>query len=282
MILLVADSGSTKTEWCLTDNGIELMRCRTAGINPFLQSTASVSQTIQAELLPFMQGKSPVAIYFYGAGCSSSDRIKIVAEAISEHFKDADISVEHDLLAAARALCGTSEGMAAILGTGSNSCVFDGSCIVENNPSLGYVLGDEGSGGYMGMRLIRDYLNRDLPADLNEMFMSAYHLSKDDVLVKVYKQPFANRFFASFVPFIKSHLGNPYVNRLAADSMDAFFDKHICKYDRHSQLPLHSVGSVGFYFSDFFMEAAERRKIKVGKIIQSPLDELVKYHLELI
>lgn len=279
-MILIADSGSTKTDWRLIDNNKKIHQYRTTGFNPFLQDTKQISEDLRRELVPKIDTNKIKRIYFYGAGCSSSERVNIVAKAIKENFPRAAVDVEHDLLAAARALCGHNKGIAAILGTGSNSCYYDGNKIARNVGSLGFILGDEGSGAHLGKQLIRHYLYKELPSDLNQAFDNNYKLTRDEILESVYKNPLPNKFLASFSKFIKQNIKHPFANNLVYKSFELFFDKHICKYPERKKVNMHCVGSIGYFFADILQKVAMDKKVSTGIIIESPIAGLTLFHLE--
>lgn len=281
-MILIADSGSTKTDWRLIDHQKSIHQAYSQGINPYFVSTHDITKIIETELLPALPNNivnENIEIHFYGAGCSSTEKCNDVKNAIKSIFKNAHIIVEHDLLAAARALCGYNEGLAAILGTGSNSCYYNGIEIIKNQPSLGFILGDEGSGAFLGKKLICDFLNEEMPIDISERIKERFKITKDDVLENVYKKPFPSRYLASFSKFIYQNLKHEYCNQLAIDSFRLFFDRHICKYPRKGELPLGIVGSVGFYYSNIISRIADEKGIPMGKILESPIAGLTLYHL---
>ncbi|MDQ3191793.1 MAG: N-acetylglucosamine kinase [Bacteroidota bacterium] len=281
-MLLIADSGSTKTDWRLIDENEKIHQLKTQGFNPFFQSSDDISQILELEFftqLPAGIVVKDCSIYFYGAGCSSENKSAIVDAGLKKSFPGSTIEVHHDLLAAARATCGKSPGMAAILGTGSNSCWYDGNNIVENIYALGFILGDEGSGAHIGKTFIKDYLNKEVPEHLSQRFFERFKLSKDDILDAVYKKPFPNRFLAGFSKFIYQNLKEQYMSDLVTNCLNQFFDKHICKYAKHEELKLNIVGSVGFYFSNILRRIALERGIETDKILESPIAGLTLYHL---
>lgn len=262
----------------------------TIGFNPYFMDEAAIAAEIKAKLLPDLPSsiKQPVVslpnhqpstIYFYGAGCSSPEKRRVLQGALSECFPEAKIHVDHDLLAAARALCGKEEGIAAILGTGSNSCYYNGSEIKENYAALGFILGDEGSGAHMGKLFIQDWLNKETPAGIAERFVAEFKLSKEEVLDAVYKKPLPNRFLASFSTFIFKNLKEPYMSALVTGSLRAFFDKHICKYPRHKEVKLNCTGSVAFYYHSQLKAVAEEKGVQLGKVLESPIAALTLYHI---
>ncbi|MFN7013387.1 MAG: N-acetylglucosamine kinase [Bacteroidia bacterium] len=281
-MILIADSGSTKTDWRLIDDKNKIHQANTQGINPYFVSTDDISKILENELLPalptFIENEK-IEIHFYGAGCSSIEKCNEVKLGLEKIFKHAQIIVEHDLLAAARALCGYNEGLAAILGTGSNSCYYNGKYIVQNQPSLGFILGDEGSGAYLGKQLICDFLNDEMPNEIYDRIKERFKLTKDEVLENVYKKPFPSRYLASFSKFIYQNLKHDYCNQLVIDAFRLFFNRHICKYPRKGELPLGIVGSVGFYYSNIISRIADEKGIPMGKVLESPIAGLTLYHM---
>jgi N-acetylglucosamine kinase-like BadF-type ATPase len=283
-MILIADSGSTKTDWRLIDKGNNTYRFHTIGFNPFFQDSTSIGNELNINLKPSidalqLDAKDALNIYFYGAGCSSAEKCNIVKTAIGNVFPKADIYVEHDLLAAARALCGNKPGIAAIMGTGSNSCYYDGTKIKANVSSLGYILGDEGSGAYIGKHFIQDYLNKDLPSHIAEHFDSTYNLSQEKILNAVYKEAMPSRFLASFSKFINQHKEEEYFKDLVKFNFTQFFTKHICKYDNHKDVHLSCVGSVAFHYKDTLQEVASSKGVTLNKVIESPIADLTDFHL---
>ena len=279
-MILIADSGSTKTAWRIIDQFNHIHQAGTQGFNPYFQDTSTISDNLKKELIPFLPDEQVDKIYFYGAGCSNIEKVKVIEKALLNVFPIAQVEVEHDLLAAARALCGSKPGIAAILGTGSNSCLYDGKNIVENVASLGYILGDEGSGAHLGKTFIQAYLNKELPAKLSENFYNRYKLTKDEVLEAIYKQPLPNRFLASFAKFIYQNINEPAINEMLIQCFEEFFDKHICKYKNDDSLKLSIVGSVGFYFSNIIRRVAQDKGIEIETILESPIAGLTLYHTQ--
>jgi len=281
---LIADSGSTKTDWRLIDDSGKEHQFSTIGFNPFFQNSTVIAEELKKNLRPQINlicdsEKNQLNVYFYGAGCSSPEKCEIVSTALKHVFPKSLIEVEHDLLAAARALCGTQEGIAAIMGTGSNSCYYDGSKIVDNVTSLGYILGDEGSGAYIGKHFIQDYLNKEIPENIAKQFRETYNMTDEHILDAVYKQPMPSRFLASFSKFINLHRKEEYFINLVDHNFDQFFNKHICKYKNHRNINMSCVGSVAYYYSDTLKNVAERKGVKLGKILESPIKDLTAYHI---
>ena len=277
MIILIADSGSTKTDWALCENGKIISRVKTQGLNPTIHSTDDILHVLEPELAGTIETSAPEHIYFYGAGCAyenANNRMKCALETI---FPKKGISIHSDLLAAARAQCGHEEGIACILGTGSNSCLYNGKEIVDNTPSLGYILGDEGSGAHLGRQLVSDCIKKQLPKEIREKFMQQYGLDIASILEKVYRTPMPNRWLASLVPFIHEHKNNTEMNAMTRQCFRQFFQRNVMVY-RHSWLPIHIIGSIGTNFAEEIRETAESLGLSIGKITQSPMEGLVKYH----
>ena len=277
-MILIADSGSTKTDWRLQDENKKIHQFRTIGFNPRFQSTKEISDSIAKDLVPKIVADKVNKVFYYGVACSSPDKIKIVEDALKNNFKNAKIEVNHDLLGAARALCQHNEGIAAILGTGSNSCYYDGENIKENITSLGYILGDEGGGAYMGMKLIKYYMEDELPEDLHQLFQQKYKLTNDQILDSVYSKPLPIKFFGSFTPFLLHNIRHPFINRLIYDAFNAFFQKQICKYSRHKEVKLSCTGSIAFYFVDILRQVASDCHVTLDKVIETPIAGLTLYH----
>lgn len=277
-MILIADSGSTKTDWCMVENGETVLRFKTRGMNPFFQKEEEIREEIEAGLLPEIKGIDPSAIYFYGAGCAFPEKNEMIRRAVNRYLS-VSVEVGSDLLAAARALCGNHPGIACILGTGSNSCQYDGKDIVKNVSPLGFILGDEGSGAVLGKLLVGDVLKDQLPPALKELFLSQYELTPALILDKVYRQPFPNRFLAGLSPFMLEHLDEPAIWELVTRSFLAFFTRNIKQYNCFD-LPVHMVGSVAWYYQSVLKEIAFDLGIRLGTIAQSPMEGLIAYHSE--
>ena len=275
-MILIADSGSTKTDWCVVENGESILRFKTRGTNPFFQTEEEIGKEIEAGLLPSLKGFEPSAIYFYGAGCAFPEKNDMIRRAVNRYLS-VPVEVGSDLLAAARALCGDQPGIACIMGTGSNSCYYDGREIVKNVSPLGFILGDEGSGAVLGKLLIGDVLKDQLPPALKDQFLTQYELTPALIMDKVYRQPFPNRFLAGFSPFIREHLDEPAIWELVTRSFLAFFTRNVKQYDYFEQ-PVHLVGSVAWYYQDVLKEIAFDLGIRLGTIARSSMEGLIAYH----
>ena len=282
-MILIADSGSTKTDWCLCNQGTILCNIQTQGINPYHQSEEAIEAVLREELLPQLTQHSAfniqntIDIVFYGSGCANENACNRIKKAIHKVLETKDITVHSDLLGAARALCGHEEGIACVLGTGSNSCLYNGKEITANTPPLGYILGDEGSSAVLGRRLVGDCLKNQLPEAIRDEFLTEYGLTQEIILEKVYRQPLANRFLASLTPFLSKHREVPEVHNLLVESFVAFFVRNVKQY-RRPWLPIHFVGSIANAFAPELKEAAESLGMELGTIMRSPMEGLIKYH----
>ena len=277
MIILIADSGSTKTDWVLCNGSIIVKRIKTQGLNPTIQSSDEILAVLKAELADNIDTTAPQKIFFYGAGCAydtANDRMKQALEAV---FETKEIEIHSDLLGAARALCGREEGIACILGTGSNSCLYDGKSITENTPSMGYILGDEGSGAHLGRQLVSDCVKKQLPKEIREKFMQQYNLDIATILERVYHTPLPNRWLASLTPFIQENKKNAEVHTMLKHCFTQFFQRNVMVY-RRSWLPIHISGGIGMNFSEEIRETAESLGLSVGNIVESPMEGLIKFH----
>lgn len=276
---LIADSGSTKVDWRAIHSDGSVQEITTAGINPFFQTEEQIVYELQQNLLPDISA-SVNEIHFYGAGVSSPEKVLVLQNCFRKVFPKARSSAYTDLLAAARALCGKKPGIAAILGTGANSCFYDGNEIVDNVPACGFILGDEGSGAVLGKKFISDYLKRQLPADLNTLFDQKYNLNYNSIIERVYRQPFPNRYLATFSVFLHQNKTNPYVSKLLKSSFEEFFTRNVMQYD-YKKYPVNLVGSVAFHYEDIIKDVAKGLGVKIGNILQSPIDGLAEYHKSL-
>lgn len=278
-MILVADSGSTKTTWCLLDKKTgkkELLQ--TPGINPFYQDEDTILKALEKEFTS--SHRNFEAVYFYSAGCSNPVISKVAYEALDKFFNAPTIEVASDLMAAAHALCGTTEGIACILGTGSNSCHYNGKEVIENTPPLGFILGDEGSGAVIGKKLLSDILKKQLPEHICNKFFNKYKTDTIEILNNIYKKPFPNRYAAGFTRFIAENISEPSLQKLVLSSFEEFITRNILQYQMATQLPVHFTGSIAYYFKDLLYEILEKHQLKRGKIIKEPIDGLVDFHLK--
>jgi len=281
-MIIIADGGSTKTNWCLiTDEGKKVY-FNTEGYNPYFSSVAYITQSLKENLPADLELEKITEVNYYGAGCSVADKKKIVEEAMEAVFTSAKVNIGHDLLAAARAVLGVNEGFAAILGTGTNTCIYDGKDIVHNIDSLAYILGDEGSGCYIGKKLLGDYVRGYMPEVVRELFWETYKLTPDDVIDNVYTKPLANRFCAGFSKFVyDNNVHIEYSRNLVKSSFEDFFRNLVTHYPNYKNYTFNCIGSVGYNFRNVLEEVVLENGMVMGNIIRSPIDNLVKYHLEL-
>lgn len=274
---LLADSGSTKTTWCLVSDGSPSLTFRTGGINPFYQTEAGIERELTGNVLPTLPSGGVDAVCFYGAGCIG-EKAAALRRLLARLFPSAQtVDVETDMLGAARALCGHSAGIACILGTGSNSCFYDGTRICANVPPLGFILGDEGSGAVLGKLLVGNVLKRLWPSRLADAFFAYTGLTQEALLDRVYRQPFPNRFLAGLAPFLSARLDEEPVRRLVAGSFRDFLTRNVAQYDYRTH-PVHFTGSVAWHFRALLEEAAHDLGIGLGHVVQSPIEGLVRFH----
>jgi glucosamine kinase len=277
MNILIADSGSTKCEWCLLTNGKKKL-IETQGISPYFLNGAQIEQILRNELMPGLKLAKIDSIFYYGTGCGSAVNRSMVQKAIRRSFATATIQVNHDLMGAARALCGKKKGIACILGTGSNSCYFDGKKILKNSPGLGYVLGDEGSGAYLGKKVLQYYLYNTFDEELRYKFDARYTTNQSEILDHLYKQPLPNRYLAAFAIFLAENRGHYMIENILEDGINDFFFYHLCKYRESWKYPIHFVGSVAYGFRDVIRELGKGYEFELGNIYQKPMDGLIAYH----
>jgi N-acetylglucosamine kinase-like BadF-type ATPase len=275
---LIADCGSTKIDWCLINNGKVMKQIFTCGMNAVMLTHEEMAQRFANELVPEIKDFEVHEVYFYGAGCINEQVCNNVANALRANLKAQIVEVHTDLLAAARALFGHSAGIACILGTGSNSCYYDGEKICSNVSPLGYILGDEGSGAVLGKILIGDILKNQLPEHLCNKFLLQYGLDRMTIIQRVYREPQANRFLASVSPFLLQNINEPEIHDLVLRSFKAFFKRNITQYDGYKDLKVNFVGSIAYYYKDVLVEAAGMCDCTVGTIIKSPMQGLISFH----
>jgi N-acetylglucosamine kinase-like BadF-type ATPase len=277
MNILIADSGATKCEWCALGDK-KKFTVETTGISPYFLSKEQMVDVIRAELVPSIRKFSPDKIYYYGTGCANPDNRKQVEAALKKVFTSSELHVTHDLMGAARALCKNKKGIACILGTGSNSCYFDGKKITKNSPGLGYVLGDEGSGAYLGKKVLQYYLYNTFDEELRYKFDSKYTTTQSEILENIYKKPLPNRYLAGFAFFLAENRGHYMVENIIEDGLNDFFFNHLCKYNESWKYPIHFVGSIAFGFRDVILELIRGYEFEPGIILQRPMDGLIEFH----
>ncbi|MBS1743600.1 MAG: N-acetylglucosamine kinase [Bacteroidetes bacterium] len=276
-VKLIADSGSTKTEWCLL-NGNKKITVNTQGLSPYFLTETQVTDILKTELLPKLKKQEPAEVFFYGTGCSNPVNVKMVKRAINAVFNNAKVSVDHDLMGAAKSLCGNEKGIACILGTGSNSCYYNGKKIVKNSPGLGYVLGDEGAGTHLGRKVLQYYLYNTFDPDLMDRFDQKYNTNANEILDAVYKKPLPNRYLAGFVGFLIENRGHFMIENIIEDSFNDFIYNHIYKYKESWTLPIHFVGSVAYGFKDVLKEMCSSYELQLGSVLKNPMEGLIKFH----
>lgn len=276
---LIADAGATKIDWILADTASETPKRHTSrGINALLSSGAEASQTF-LEVRKSLGGlDSSDALYYYGAGCATPAICAKIKEALGKVWPGTPAEVESDMTGAARALFGDKPGVACILGTGSNSCLYDGERITDNIPALGYILGDEGSGAALGKRLVGDVYKRQLPEKIRQEFLAGFGFTQGEILERVYRSEAPSRFLASLVPFIHSRLWNPYIYSMVIEEFKRFFKRNVAMYEGNRRLPIGFAGSIASNFEKPLREAAASQGFEIASIIQSPAEGLIKYH----
>jgi glucosamine kinase len=275
--ILLADSGSTKTDWCLLQNGKPKMFA-TQGINPFFMMENDILKVLQQELKINPLKLKLDEIHFYGAGIASDDKKKTIEKALKKYFQTKKVSSHSDMLASARATCQHTKGIACILGTGSNTSIYDGKKLGFKTPALGYVLGDEGGGTSLGKKVLQYYLHGIFDHELMQEFESHFAVSKDEILENVYRKPFPNRYLAKFTQFILDHRGHYMIENIAEDCLNDLFIHHLLRYPKIHSLPVHFTGSVAWHLKDIIKILCDQYEIKLGTVLQKPIKGLIKYH----
>ena len=275
--ILIADSGATKAEWCLIKNGRK-KTIFTQGISPYFLNTEQIKNLVATELLPKLKNTKVDAVYYYGTGCVSPVNALSVKKAIQKVFPKTKVEVTHDLMAAARALCGHKKGIVANLGTGSFCCFYDGKKIQKQTPGIGYALGDEGSGAYLGRKVIQYYLYETFDDDLRARFLAKYVTNRMEILENVYKKPMPNRYLATFAIFLAENRGHYMIENIIEDCLNDFFFNHLCKYNEVWKYPVNFNGSVAFGFKDVLQQLCDSYGFELGKVIKNPMEGLVDFH----
>lgn len=282
-MIAIVDSGSTKSSWVFVDRFLKKHEFKTVGFNPYYQNSEEIFSTISVDLLPHLPaGEIVEEVHFYGAGCERASQKEVVAVGLRKAFPQSEVVVQHDMLAAARSLFGHQPGIACIAGTGANTCYYDGNVIVENVYSPGLALADEGSGGFLGKLLARDYIRKALPPHLMQAFEAFTPDRLEDILDKVYKKPFPNRYLASLAPFVVKHQEDPYMFRMAYENFEQMFKQCICRYEKHKTLPIRFIGSIAAHMRPVLDQVAKDKGLTVDKVVANPMEGLVEFHLQKI
>ena len=279
MMILIADCGAANITWTLLNGKEKVAQIFTTGMNALLLTEEEMKEQIKSELMPHLTNYKVDEIHYYGAGIVSDEIRQQVVNALRANLPSAGkVEVATDLLAAARAVCGREPGIACIMGTGSNSCYYDGEKVVQNVSPLGYILGDEGSGAVMGKLLVGDVLKKQLPQHLCDKFMKEYDLDYTTIITSVYRKPAANRFLAQFAPFLEHNIEEPSIHAIVLRSFTDFFTRNVASYPGYKELPCNFVGSIAYCQKKVLQEAADALGITIGTVIKDPMEGLVKYH----
>jgi glucosamine kinase len=276
-VKLIADSGSTKCEWCLVTD-TKKKKIITQGISPYFLSGEQLITILQNELLLKLGNAHPDEIFYYGTGLSNPHNVKLIKNALKKIFPSAKVEASTDILAAARAVCGNEKGIACILGTGSNSCFYNGRKIVRNSPGLGFILGDEGSGAYLGKKVVQHFLYDTFDEDLMMRFKEQYNTNANEILERVYKMPQANRYLSSFTIFLAANRGHYMIENIIEDGLNDFFFTHLTRYQESWKYSVSFVGSVAFGFKDVLKNLCNTYEMELGKVLKQPMDGLIEYH----
>ncbi|MGI9139433.1 MAG: N-acetylglucosamine kinase [Sediminibacterium sp.] len=274
---IIADSGATKCEWTIVQNN-QKKSMSTIGISPYFLSTVEIAALLEKTFSKKIAVEKINAIYFYGTGLSNPDNVKSLKKALKIVFKNATLDLQTDLVAAARATCQTSKGIACILGTGSNTGYYNGKVIAKNSPGLVYVLGDEGSGAYLGKKVLQYFLYKTFDEELMLCFEKKYNLNRSEILNKIYHEPLPNKYLASFTVFLSEHRGHYMIENIIEDGLNDFFYTHLNKLNESWLYPIHFTGSVAYAFRDVIKQLALVYEMELGKIIKSPMEGLIAYH----
>lgn len=276
-MIVVADSGSTKADWAFIDQE-DTKILHTMGFNPVFHDAELIAQELSQAVAGKIDPLAVTQVYYYGSGCWDDRRKDVIRTALLQVFSNAVIAVHHDLLGAARAACHNEPGIACIMGTGSNSCLYDGTDVIDNVTNLGYLVGDEGSGTHLGKKIIRTYFYREMPAELVPEFEAFVGGGKDFILDHIYGEETPNVYMASFTPFLARHQTHPFVQRILYRSFAEFIDRHVRKYDGHMRVPIHFIGSIADVFRTTLEVILAERSMKTGRFVRKPIDELVAFH----
>ncbi|MEE4259716.1 MAG: ATPase [Bacteroidales bacterium] len=278
-MILLLDSGSTSTQVALIDSDGNFKTYDCKGFNPYYYNPNEFYELLRNELYFKVKGQGIKQVFYYGSGCSSDANCDLVVSTLRRFFPSAEIQVEHDLFGAAIALYGHKRGIACILGTGSNSCLWDGERILENAPSLGYMLGDEGSGTYLGKIMLTEILSGEANPEIAKAFYREYKLSFSSILERIYREPYPNLFFSGISEFINRHIDHPWCQKLVKRNFTDFVDKQVSKYSTYQTSPVSFIGSVAYHFQELLEEVLDENNITFGKVMRSPMEGLIDYHI---
>lgn len=277
-MLLVADSGSTKCDWMFAGITPVPRHFESLGLNPFLMKKEQITREVKKTFKDITVTKF-TQVYFYGSGCSTDTNKEIVRAALADVFTEAEITVAHDMDGAAISTCGNKEGIACILGTGSNACFWNGKTILNQIPKfgLGYIMGDEGSGMHMGKLLLKAYFYNDMPINIRLYFDNTFP-DKEDIIDSIYNKPHPNVYLASYTRFLAKNVNFKYIESIVLTALREFFSTHIVKYGKHKTVPVHFIGSIAFVFQDQLKQVAKEFKVNIGNVVKQPIDSLYEYH----
>ncbi len=278
-MILVADSGSSKTDW-MAYSPNQNLTFSTQGINPYFVNAFDVVKILSKNKDLSAYANSIKEVYFFGSGCSSPDKHEIISNGLSSFFSKAFISVDHDLIGSAYATCGDKKGLTCILGTGSNISYYDGHEVHDGKHGLGYVLGDEGSGTYFGRKVLVSFLYGTMPAELSEVFAKTFDADKTTVITNIYQKPFPNSYLASFSRFMIAHRTHPFIQKILKDGFQEFIDTNVKDYRAYKTLDCHFVGSIAYYYQEELRAVFSENGIKVGKILQKPITGIFEFILK--
>jgi len=276
--MLLADSGSTKTEWALVASDGTVTSAFSDGLNPYYHTEESILAILREKVVPQLKTQQAARIYFYGAGCTGDERTQMLQKTLQAFFAAGHIEVYSDIVGSVRAVCGHQPGIAGILGTGANSCQYDGEKIVDNVPVLGFILGDEGSAGYFGRKVLQGYYYREMPAELKSALEAEFDMQRSTILENVYKKEQPNRYVAQFARFAGVHANHPYITEIFRQGFAECIDRHILKYKDAEKMPVGFVGSVAFHNADLLREVLAAKGLQAGNIIQNPIPNLIEFH----
>ena len=276
-IKLIADSGSTKTEWCLL-NGKKKVLINSQGMSPYFINEFQMENIIKTEVLPVLKKTLIDEIYYYGTGCTSPVNARMVKKALKRIFPEAAVNIDSDITGAAKALCGNEKGIACILGTGSSACYYNGKRIAKNSPGIGFILGDEGSGAYLGKKVVQYFLYNTFDEDLRARFDAKFMTNRMEILDAVYKQPLANRYLASYAIFLAENRGHYMVENIIEDALEDFFYRHVIKFRESWNLPINFAGGIAYGFKDVLVDMCNSYQLQLGNVLRNPMEGLIKYH----